>query len=300
VQASPDGRGSDAVRVALDATMRRSLPLIFAGVGAFYLIVVLVTPFLSGGQPGPSRDLVARWIGTAAIGLLGGVLLRKYRPPVGWSNAFAGSLGILALVNSLYLIRAAGPAFQFALIVAVVAWALFLLSLRWVVAMCVLALAGWAALAADAGWGTEWAPRTFNLIAFCTVALVAQAMRLSLHRRLEVLKARDLERAQQEHELAREKALGEQRRRIVRLTAHELATPMTPVLLQADLLSRSQLTPEQRQNLDVLRRNLARLQETIKKVVAAAKADEEGKTVPELFGVGADGKPPERESFESP
>ncbi|MFA5943956.1 MAG: histidine kinase dimerization/phospho-acceptor domain-containing protein [Candidatus Thermoplasmatota archaeon] len=269
-----DGENRKATAAALDATMRRALPAIFFGVGTLYLVVALVTPILSLNAR-PSAGLVARWIGTAAIGLLGALVLRRRPAPAGWGNAIAGLLGLLAVANSLFLIREAGPAFLFAMIVALVGFSLFLLSLAWIIGLSGVATAGWLYLAQQAGWAPIWSRGTINLLAFCTVAMVAQAMRIALHRRLELLKLRDLQRIAQENELTREKALGEQRRRIVRMTAHELATPLTPVLLQSHLLAQSDLSPQQRETLAVLQRNLDRLHATIKKVVAAAQADEE-------------------------
>jgi signal transduction histidine kinase len=262
------------MEAALDATTRRALPVIFLGVGGFYMAAMLVTPYLvdSGQQ---SDHLSLRWFAMATIGAVGALAFRWRPAPAGWANHIAGMFGALVVVNGLLLVDEAGPAFQFAVVVALLAFSLFLLSLPWVVGLCVLALASWGFLGADAGWGPEWAPRAFNLMAFCVVALVAQITRLGLHRRLEDFKLRDLARIAQEHELERERALNEQRRRIVRMTAHELATPLTPVIVQAHLLARGDLSPEQQRNMAMLQRNLDRLQRAIEKVVAAAQADQE-------------------------
>ncbi|MHB1261601.1 MAG: histidine kinase dimerization/phospho-acceptor domain-containing protein [Thermoplasmatota archaeon] len=258
---------------ALDATTRRALPAIFLGVGAFYLGTLIAAPFLL--DPAPAIGVLARWFTMALAGLAGAWLLRRRLPPAGWGNALAGLLGLVTVANSLLLVDAGGPTFLIAVGVVVMAFSLFLLSLPWMVAIVALALAGWSVMAYAADWGPEWAPRTFYLAAFCVVAVVAQVMRVGLHRRLEVLKARDLQRIAQENELAREKALHEQRGRLVRMTAHELATPLTPVLLQAHVLASTDLTDDQRKTLDTMRRNLERLQATIKKVVKAAQADDE-------------------------
>lgn len=262
------------VAAAFDATTRRALPAIFLGIGAFYLAMAVVVPWLPT-EVGPSRGLVARWAAMAAVGLAGGIVFRRWTPPSGWSTPIVGLLGAVTVLNGLLLIDEAGPSFLFALIVALVAFSLFLLSLPWVAGLVALSLGGWLAMATLAGGGPAWTPRTINLVAFCVVALVAQSMRVGLHRRLEVLKARDLQRAAREGELAREKALHEQRRRLVRMTSHELATPLTPVLLQAHLLAMSDLTPKQREALDAMQRNLDRLQATIRKVVKAAQADDD-------------------------
>lgn len=258
--------------LALDATTRRALPVIFLGVGVMYLFIAMASPVLS--EERLPASLLVRWYATAALGLVGAVVLWKRPAPVGWGNAIAGVLGAVVVLNSLLVIDVAGPEFLFALVVALVAFGLFLLSIPWVVGLCLLGLGGWAYLAQDAGWGPQWSPRLVNLVGFCVVAVVAQAMRVGLHRRLESLKTKEAQRVAQEHELARQKALAEQRRRIVRMTSHELATPMTPVLLQANVLARGDLSPKQRKNLEVLQRNLDRLKGTIDKVLAAAKADE--------------------------
>ena len=264
----------DNLHLALDATVRRSLPTIFFGVGAFYLAVAAVAPMLAEEFDIGARA-ITRWLGLALVGFAGGLALRRWPARPGWGNPLAGLLGILVILNGLLFVAAFGPEFLFALIVAVVAFALFLLSLPWVVGLSALTLGGWLYLASAAGGGPDWNRGTINLMAFCAVALISQAARIALHRRLEALKLRDLQRIAQESELAREKALGQQRRRIVRMTAHELANPMTPVVLQAHILGRGELSPEQRKNLEVLQRNIDRLQDTIKKVVAAAQADEE-------------------------
>lgn len=258
---------------ALDATTRRALPAIFLGVGTFYLVAVAVAPQLV--DPPPGFQVLARWSAMAAAGLGGAWLLRSRPPPAGWGNGLAGLLGLVTVANSLLLVQAGGPALLIAVAVVVTAFSLFLLSLPWMAAIVALALGGWSILASAAGWGPEWGPRSIYLAAFCVVALVAQSMRVGLHRRLEVLKARDLQRMERDNELARERGLYEQRRRLVRMTSHELATPLTPVLLQAHLLAGSDLTPAQRETLAVMQRNLDRLQATIQKVVKAAQADDE-------------------------
>lgn len=258
---------------ALEATTRRAMPAIFLGVGAFYVIAILATPLLPpDSRAGP--QLLARWAATAVIGLAGAYGFRRWPPRPGWANPAVALLGVATVLNSLFLVQQGGPAFLFAVLVAIVAFSLFLLSVPWLVGLASLAFIGWILLAHDAGWGPEWTARTFSVLAAGIVAFVTQSMRVGLHRRLEILKARDHLRLAREAELARERALGEQRLRIVRMTAHELATPLTPVMLQMHLLERSGLTPSQQQTFDTMQRNLERLQETIKKVVKAAQADE--------------------------
>ncbi len=262
-----------SLAAALDATTARALPAIFLGVGSFYLVALAAAPFVLDASL--EAGFLLRWALMAAVGFVGAWRLRSRPAPAGWGNSLAGLLGFLAMANSLLLVDTAGPTFLIAPAVVVVAFSLFILSWPWVMGLAVFALTGWSLMAQAAGWGPDWGPRTFYVVAFCIVALVAQATRLGLHRRLEVLKARDLQRMAQENELAREKALSTQRGRIVRMTAHELATPLTPVLLQAHLLAQSELSPEQREHLDALRRNLDRLHQTVKKIIKAAKADEQ-------------------------
>jgi signal transduction histidine kinase len=267
---------ADPSRAAFDAATRRALPVVYGGVGAFYLVLVGLSPFL-GGAERPDPALVVRWALTGVAGVAGGALFLRRPAPEGWGNALAGALGAVAVLNSLALVDAAGPGFVFALTIALVAFALFLLSMAWTALLCALGLGGWLLLAWQAGGGPEWTPRTINLVAIVALALVAQAMRLGLHGRLEAMRQQDAERARQRHELEREAALGEQRRRILLRTAHELSTPMTPVLLEAHALARQDLPPQARHQLEVLQRNLERLKEAIASAIRAAKdAEAEG------------------------
>jgi signal transduction histidine kinase len=87
------------------------------------------------------------------------------------------------------------------------------------------------------------------------------------------MKALDAERVARQHELERENALSEQRRALLRATAHELATPLTPVLLDSAMLGRQDLPPQARGQWERLHRNLGRLQEAIARAIAAARQD---------------------------
>lgn len=255
----------------LDDMTRRSLPALFLGVGAFYLALAAAAPFLPGR---PTPVLHALWAVSAVLGVAGSAVLRLRPAPAGWGNHLAGMFGMAVLVDSLRLVAEAGPAFLYAIVITLAAFALVLLSLPWMAGLCAFALGGWLGLAWLAGGGPEWSPRTVSLLAVCVLALVVQATRIGLHRRLHQMQARDAEREAQRHELERTRLLNEQRRRIVRLTAHELATPLTPVLLQLHLLAQSDLPPEARKRLASLERNLERLRATVGRVVAAAQADE--------------------------
>ena len=270
--------------LALDATLRRDIPLVFLGVGGFYLVLLVVTPWVAG--PDLTAGLLVRWAVTAAVGLSGAFLFRQWPVPSGWSNHVVGALGILVVLNSLAAVEAAGPAFLFAIVVALLAFALFMLSWPWVAALSALAMAGWLWLARQAGGGPEWVPRSFNLLAFCVLAVVVQVMRVRLHRRLLALKEREADQVRREEELRRAKVLAEQRRRMVRRTAHELATPLTPILLEAHLLAQADLPPEQREQVEVLQRNLERLRQVVQRAIKAA--DEEGR-VAEDEGMDLDG-----------
>lgn len=266
---------ADAELAALDAdaTTRRALPVVYLGVGGFYLLLALLSPLLvEPGRAGAS--LALRWALSGLVGVFGGVVFLRRPAPSGWANALVGALGLLTVLNSLALVAAAGPGFVFAMTVALVGFALFLLSMPWAAGLCAVGLGGWLLLAWQAGGGPEWTPRTINLLAVCALALIAQAMRLGLHRRLASMKRRDVERARLQHELEREAALGEQRRRILLDTAHELSTPMTPIVLQAHLLAQADLPPEARRQVEILRRNLERLQAAVASAIDAARRAE--------------------------
>jgi len=68
--------------------------------------------------------------------------------------------------------------------------------------------------------------------------------------------------------------LDEERTRFVNLMAHELRGPMTPILLRFQLLKRPDVSPEQqRRSLDVLERNLRRLDTLLEQLLDVARIE---------------------------
>lgn len=275
----------------LDARIGRSVPAVFLGVGVLFALALAATPFVDA-PAATSLTLLGAWAVTAGTGLGGAAIAWRRPPPPGWGNHAVGVLGAVTVVATLLLVAEAGPTFVFALAAALVAFALVLLSLPWMAGLCGLALGSWMALAAAQAGGDDWTPRTMNLLAFCIVAIVVQATRINVRLRLQVLQAREAERAAEEHEMARIRQLNEQRRRIVNMTAHELATPLTPVMLDVQMLAKAQLDPEARRLADRLQRNLARLQQAIHVVVTAARKDEDAARVREDRALEALGQGP--------
>jgi PAS domain S-box-containing protein len=74
-------------------------------------------------------------------------------------------------------------------------------------------------------------------------------------------------------DITERKELEHRQARFLNMAAHELKTPLTPLALQVSLLRRSQdtLTPEQRQGLDVLDRNLGRLEQLVDDLLDATR-----------------------------
>jgi signal transduction histidine kinase len=126
----------------------------------------------------------------------------------------------------------------------------------------------------------EWAQYVFILASSTLIATVAHGVRLGNIRHLEGLRISErihreqLERAQRTaREVQAVRQVNEAKTRFINTAAHELSTPMTPIVLQISLLRKDTegMTERQRHGLDILARNVARLNGLLQDVLDSAR-----------------------------
>src|SRR5207248_669592 len=110
---------------------------------------------------------------------------------------------------------------------------------------------------------------------------VAHGVRLRTYRRLESLRLQERRRRielEQAQRAAREvetvRRVNQLKTQFINTAAHELSTPMTPIVLELRVLRASHAagaTPEQQRSWEVLQRNVDRLRELLADVLDSAR-----------------------------
>jgi signal transduction histidine kinase len=175
------------------------------------------------------------------------------------------------------------PVFAAGLALWQVGIGIVLLHWGWVTALLAISNVAYGTVAwqlAPSNPSSDWVQYGFILVSATVIGLVAHGVRLRTIRRLEGLRlaerARRLE-LEQAQAAAREveavRRANELKTEFINTAAHELNTPLTPILLQMRLLRRSLAdgTPEQSHALDIMERNLERLRELLADVLDSAR-----------------------------
>ncbi|MES2155177.1 MAG: HAMP domain-containing sensor histidine kinase [bacterium] len=203
------------------------------------------------------------------------------------ANLAAGLMGLAVVPYVLVNVwTVATPVQTAGLALLQVGIALVLLSWPWVIALLVLSNFLWVA---EVAWGLhtghlaaspDWAQYGYILASSTVIAVVAHGVRFRTYSRLEGLRlAEHQRRIELEHaqlaarDVETMRRVNELKTHFINTAAHELATPMTPILLQLSVLrgASAGMTEEQLHSLGVLERNLHRLRDLLKDVLDSSR-----------------------------
>ncbi len=165
---------------------------------------------------------------------------------------------------------------------------LIFLSWPWTLALLAASNVFWVA---EVLWGLrtgqlasspDWLQYGFILASSTVIGIAAHGVRLRTYRRLEGLRLEEQSRRIELEEaltVAREvdtvRRLNEIKTQFINTAAHELSTPMTPIILQLQLirtaLAKKNLSDDERQSWDVLERNILRLRTLLQDVLDSAR-----------------------------
>ncbi|MFO1533238.1 MAG: sensor histidine kinase [Thermoplasmatota archaeon] len=274
--------GSESVEGAIRVVVLHTLRTLTLWLAPLFLLFVPLD-YLYSGTHGPALALL-----DAAIGLVYGTIhlvIRLRGLGAAHAHTAAGLVALAALPYLLANLWVTGePVFSSGLALWAMALSLIVLSWPWLLALLAVAGVAWGALAHELNARSpspDWLQYAFVLAAAAVMAIVAHTVRLRTTRRLEGLRllerARrlELERAQETaREVGAVRRLNELKTHFINTAAHELATPMTPIVLQLQVLRddlEPGMTPEQRRSWQILARNLDRLRMLLQDVLDGAR-----------------------------
>jgi signal transduction histidine kinase len=275
----PDDPDEAEVRLALHDVALSGARSLSVWLAALFALFVVSDALL---YPPPANAVFPVYDAVLAALFLGAWLAIR-RGRVGGRHGHTASGGILAVILP-YLIAilwVTGQPLQSAgLALWQVATGVFLLSWPWTLALLAASDVAWGAAVLRLPNSPEWPQYAILLVSANVLALVAHGVRLGAYRRLEGLRVRDrrrqqeLERALAEARQAQElRRVNEMRTRFMNVAAHELATPLTPLLIQVRLLRSlaAQMQPDARKAVGILDRSLARLNGLVRDILDGSR-----------------------------
>jgi signal transduction histidine kinase len=158
---------------------------------------------------------------------------------------------------------------------------LVVLSWPWLVGLLLLSNVLWAVTVVQLPPSPAWQQYAYVLATASVIAIVAHGVRLRTIRRLEGLRIAEshrrmeLERAQHAaREVETVRRVNVAKTQFINTAAHELSTPLTPIVLQVRMLRKGpqdNLTDRQRRHIEVLDRNVGRLSALLHDVLDSAR-----------------------------
>ncbi|HUR64670.1 MAG TPA: HAMP domain-containing sensor histidine kinase [Candidatus Thermoplasmatota archaeon] len=271
--------GTPELRRALQASVAQSLRTMTLWIGGLFLLFAPLDALVSGPH-GDALAVLDLAIGALFLGIH--LLIRRGLIRDGSAHTAMGvaALAVLPYLTANLLItqdpvQSAGWAlWQVGLSMLVLSW-------PWLIGLLAASNVLWAALALRMPPSPAWAQYIFILAGATAISIVAHGVRLRNIRHLEGLRITErlhreqLERAQRTaHEVQGMRQANEAKTRFINTAAHELSTPMTPIVLQVRMLQgqdTSNLTERQRNSLAILGRNVARLNTLLHDVLDSAR-----------------------------
>ena len=241
-----------------DLLLRQVVRPLSAAVGAFYLGLAASSLAIPAVRGYPL--MVFAWAGGGLLLLGLAALLRTWQASHPQRVALAVALVTVA-EGVLLLAQTREPAMTVVLEITLIGSALVLYSRRHQAAATLVVLGGWLAVAAAAG-GEAWVFWGITLAAVAALAGLAQHTRLAAHLHLERLREAELHRfeAGERERHAREEA--DFKAAFLQMAAHELSTPLTPLLLQVRIMRMlgDGGDPRRARSIESLERSAKRLQ----------------------------------------
>ncbi|HUR62372.1 MAG TPA: HAMP domain-containing sensor histidine kinase [Candidatus Thermoplasmatota archaeon] len=179
---------------------------------------------------------------------------------------------VVVAASLLLLAVTADPAMSIALYLTALGFGLILSSRVSLAAVTTACLLGWGILVALRGDAT-WASRGIALTACCVIAHVSQEVRIRLYARLARTSAAAVAAAAEAERAGRLRAEMETKTAFIRLAAHELATPLTTVLIQARALAKKEdaLPDPMKRSARLLERNVQRLHHLVRDIITISQ-----------------------------
>lgn len=251
----------------MQAGLARSLRPLALGLGGFYVCLVGYWALLL--RPAFPRLAVA-WGAAAAV--MAGVAWFG-RPGLRGEVAegvLAGVVLTVTAVSATLLVTTGVAELSLALYVIVLGFG-FLAVSRWTLVLAVAgALASWA-WAFSVWGGQQWHARGIALAACCMIAFVVHANRVRMHRGLEATRRLELQTELRAHQAELGRRDAERKASFMRLAAHELATPVTTMVIDARNLESEPLQGKARAAASRLSRNVARVERLVRDLIALAQ-----------------------------
>ncbi len=267
-----------AVRRALDQVVLQSLRGLSLVTAVIFLLFIAADAFSLSGMAQRLLPVLDAVVAMACIGLH--LAIRRGLVPNPWAHAVGSGMMLIAL---LYLwivllltddsIQTSGQALW------VIVACIFLLSWRWTIFLVTVANVGWLLIVTTMPPSPDWLQFWLLLASSTAIGLVAHGVRLRTHSDLirlglaEQRQRRDLEEALRRARAGDQaKASAQLRTRFVNDAAHQLSTPLTPLVIQASLLSQRapQLDPETQRSVASIERNTSRLRAIVARILEAA------------------------------
>lgn len=267
------------LRRALQAFVAQSLRTVTLWMGGLFLLFVPLDAWLSGPQ-GATLALLDLAVGVLFLSVH--VLVRKGAIRAGSAQPAMGlvTLAVLPYLAANLLVTR-DPVHSAGWALWQVCVSLLVLSWPWLLALLAVSNLSWALLVLRMPPSPAWTQYAFVLATATVIAIVAHGVRLRTIRGLEGMRIAERLRREEldkallaARELEAVRQVNEARTQFINTAAHELSTPMTPIVLQLATLRRQDvgnLTQRQRHALDILDRNVARLNALLRDVLESAR-----------------------------
>ncbi|HNT77201.1 MAG TPA: GAF domain-containing protein [Anaerolineae bacterium] len=194
--ATSTGSTPDAVRLALDTSLRDGLPQMALAFGVLFVFFAISHFLLLTGTIRWVMTSVAMVTAALAFGVR--AWLRRRLLPPGWAHPVASAMALLILINTLlHLYLSDDPLQTTNVVLFVIGLGLILFSFFWWGLLAALAVCGWAFCAFVLGSPSPvWMHFAFALFSAVTISLVVYWMRVRTHRRLELLRLKEVQQRQ--------------------------------------------------------------------------------------------------------
>ncbi|MEA3204393.1 MAG: hypothetical protein QOI63_2075 [Thermoplasmata archaeon] len=267
------------LRRALQAFVAQSLRTMTLWMGGLFLLFVPLDAWLSGPH---GRVLALLDAALAALFLAVHLLARRGVIRERFADAAMGGVALAVLPYlTANLLATQDPVQSAGWALWQVCLSLLVLSWPWLLALLAASNLLWALLVLRMPPQPAWSQYVFVLASATVISIVAHAVRLRNIRHLEGLRIAErlqreaLETARREaHEMAAARQVNEAKTRFINAAAHELSTPMTPIVLQVAVLrgrEAGNLTERQRRAVEVLARNVTRMNALLHDVLDSAR-----------------------------
>ncbi|MCA1819174.1 MAG: HAMP domain-containing histidine kinase, partial [Halobacteriales archaeon] len=276
----PDVPDVPEIRLALQGVVAQTLRSLTAWMGPLLLAFAPLDYFFSPPPSSHALAILDLVLGLAFIAMH--LLVRSGRVHPRMAHSAMGIV-VLAVLPYLWanLIITGDPVQSAGWAIWQICLGLVLLSWPWLLVLLGLSDLLWGLTVVYLPSSPAWQQYTFVLATSNVIAVVAHGVRLRTIRHLEGLRLEErgqreeLERVQvTAREVETVRQVNEAKTRFINTAAHELSTPMTPIVLQLAMLRKggqANLTARQARSIAILERNVGRLNALLQDVLDSAR-----------------------------